>query len=516
MLNGWHLLPWTIQYILAALIITSVSVDVLRRSPKSWTSRYFFIFGLLIACWQIMVFLSKNAPDEVLSGYFYGMVVFTSLLGTGFLLASMMNIPKERWYYGLITLPVLPFAVAGIYIRPFFMTWNEVYGWAYTFTGNFMLMIMLIALSHTVAMVVVSVFILRKYPGLKRKIYTILLGWVVVNVGGTILTNIMLNLDPSLPPFGGLINFISFMVIAYAIRMPVGEIKADTPSTLNKVFLEFTASLYNSIPGKELGERMVRFQRYIEALGLKDVVSMKDRDMFIVEVGDLTHDELKEIMDTVLRGLRHIDIEEDIARNTARLINVIHRELKSTDPDDAEGWLDDLVFDHGSYLYSYGVLDIFYDKGVPVVISKYTAGRSYLIGSSRPLVKYRELSKMVGWGYELLVITKYPKQKISIKEGERAEINSIFTEGYEVIKPEDLIDMVKDFSVEHRQRVVVIDCLDTLLMSWGAEYTCGVLKEINKRVERKNNILIALINDDLVDEDMIDAVKSLFSERGDI
>ncbi len=517
MIEGWHLLPWTGQYLIAAIVITSVSFYILKKNPKSWTSRYFFIFGIFIAIWQITNFLSKNAPNEEMAANFHGIVIFSGLLGSGFLLASMMNIPKERWYYVIIVLPTVPFALAGLLLQPFFMTWNEMYGWIYTFTENFLILTMIIAVVYTASIGVISFATAHKYPSLKKKVYTILFSWVIVNMLGIFITTMMLELNIIIPRVGGIVNFTSFIIIAYVINQPMGEIKVDTSSELSNIFFELITNLYNSIPGEELGERIVRFQRYIEVLGLKDVVTMKDRDMFILNVGDLNQNELKKTTEKILKGLKNKNVEQGVNRSTAKLINYTYKILKNTDAKLAQRWLDEIIFDHGAYLYHQGTLDIFYDKEIPLVISKYTPGRAYLITSKKPLDRYKEISELMVWGYRLLSITKYEIDSLNIREGERCSIFSIFEddEDGKIVELIDLKKRVSDITSISDQLVIFIDCLDTLVMVYGSSRVYNFLEDLIRDLTDHDNIFIAAVNSNLIQKEMLKDIGDLFSEVWD-
>ncbi len=499
---------------LSALVIISVAAYVLKKSPQSWTSRYFFIFGLLIAAWQIAVFLNKNAPNVGISKNFYGIVVFTSLLGTGFLIASMLNIPKEKWYYVLVVLPVLPFAVYGLFIQPFYMTWTTTYGWTYAFEGNFMMVIGSIAVAHTIAIMIVGAYILKKHPSLKMKIWTILFGWVVINVGGTLLTNIWLNIYPETPPFGGVINLLSFMVIARGIRLPAGEIKAETSSKITNAYLDFLATFYETLQGEELGEKIGKFTLYIEAMGLNKLVTIKKKEIFLVNIKGLSFEDLKACVDTLLRGLKSMEVSPAIVRKSAKVINATYEELKKTDPDSANEWLDEVVFNHGAFLYSHGALDIFYTGKVPVAISKYQPGTSYLLITTSPYQQYKGISELIAWGYELLSITKYDRTKLDIIEGDRCSILPIFTDEKKesIMELQDLNDKILNFYLKSSKAVVFIDCLDTLIISYGGSYVKNFTEHISRDLPKENNILMAVVNSNIVDEHSLDDVKNMFSE----
>ncbi len=364
---GWHFFLWTGQYLIGAFIAIAVSTYILFQNPKSKAYKSFFLYGLCTCLWEIFVFLHRNAPTAVESNFWLRMDgIFQNLL-LPFILLTIIYLVKDELYYIFIIIPGL---LLGVYIFIFanVEVTMTIYGWSYKNTQSYYFLAMLTFLAYVVSIIVVITIISRKYKlkSLRAKLSIILTAIMGFQVVGMFITNLFLLMNPNYPPFGGILSLLTFLTIAYGIhfrsdKMP-DKIHAIKPSgNCFEAYSRFLKMFKRDIPGAELGEDDIRFMENIEAMGLKDIVSLDSDGNILLDSEKLTRENITEYVDTALRGLKLIPVTSRVMRSYLDVLKATYEEIKQEDQGEADRWLDSVIREHGGFLNSQGVLDEFYE-----------------------------------------------------------------------------------------------------------------------------------------------------------
>jgi hypothetical protein len=400
--------------------------------------------------------------------------------------------------------------MGGLYnvvVLPFDMVWNPTYGWSYISRLDHNIIIGASSAIYTVLLIYFSVYIWKRYPALRKKITIIVMTFFIMNAVIMVTANIWLNRHPEAPPFGGIINLLSFVFVTYGILLyPTYTISTRGATHVPETYAAFLKQLYSHIPGKELGSSVVRFRDIIDAMGLKQIVSVDSKGTIIIDSDAFSFDTIGGFADTLIRGTRVLSLESTLLEWIPRILNVSYDEMKKTDLEGARQWGNNLLRDHGAYLNRWGLIDyIQFAEGMPFLLKELSRKRHMVIESDDPATLYRSVEDIQAWGYDLILITKYspnhvstmveivPPSVITLKDVHQ-RIESTTGSITEELRYE-----INQIMKENEETILLIDCIDSLIFSEGKKRVFRFLQDL-MLYERIS--LVAVVHPDIVGEDV--------------
>lgn len=370
----------TVQYLAAAILAFSIVSYIIFRNPKSWAYRLFFLFGVSVGIWEVMMLLHRNAPTADLSLNFLISGVFFVYLAPGFLLAMLLMLYKER-SLNLLVLP--PAFIAGALIvlfKPFDVV-STSFGWSLkaTLMGNGLL-VMSAWLWYVVGIIIAGWALSKKSKMaiLKKKYTLIVWGFIAFYAIGFPVSNIFLFNNPEFLPVGGLFILSMFLVVAYAVSLQsekIGKIsmlrkkyeKIPMPGEFPTIIYLFqrdnlVLSLKNfleeflkSMPGKELGQDMQEFDRFLDETGLSSAVFFKKGELVFDKDKLSLIDSLKS-MDKILGYVKNKMLTPKAVSSLATLFLDVYKSIRTKSKIAADEWLCQILQKHKGFLSAHSFL----------------------------------------------------------------------------------------------------------------------------------------------------------------
>ena len=319
------------QYLVGAILSFSVSIQILVKRPRTLPSKILILFGLSVAIWETLSFLSKRAPDEIAAANLFIMIVLTSHLGYPLYLLTFLNVPKKIGVKSLI-LVIFPVLIDMILITQtsYSANFNFVrteFGWTYRLVAfSPALGISTIVYLGYLAAIIVGLFALIKktsFPSLRRKYLIFFISFVSFQVFGIVLTNalVVYNLVSPIFQMGGIFHLLTFLSIQYALSMKEKEIPVSVMGKdFSQVYSSFLTIFYNSVTGSQLGEELFRFTDFISESNIEDKVSIKTRAIVFEAREDL---DLGNLIDTNLRTFAQHHESDEITDYYLRVLNAV-------------------------------------------------------------------------------------------------------------------------------------------------------------------------------------------------
>jgi len=326
-MNERYIIPLTIQYLIAGSIALALAFYVLHKNRGTIAAKFFASFSVLIALWQFFMFFHRNAPNMSLSKLFFA-------LGTGFaslmlpaLFLTVTFLQNGNKKYLIVIVPNLVFFVF-LLQTPFEVFWTD-FGWSYAFSPE---IFSYIFLPLTVFYVALNyIWMIRpiresKVPIIRRKYKFILFGFTILFIIGVVVYNtLLLPIIPNAPPIGGLVVSVGLFLITHGILLKeeVKETELTIPhgkiSEKTSIFLQ---KFFNSIYEGGLGQRPLKFERYLKDVGLLENVNFAGGKVILLKEPNTS--QLVKIIDVALSYLEKEDVSDKIISELIELWNVLH------------------------------------------------------------------------------------------------------------------------------------------------------------------------------------------------
>jgi len=501
-MGEWHILPWTYQYIGAAIISLIVSIYILIKSRESIVAKYFFVFGMLVTLWQVSTFLHRNAPNAYLSGIFFGLVHIFSFTAMTFLFLAMLHLFKENisWEKWLVLVSVIVGATALIGDAYDFV-WVENLGWTYIAEKPWKYLYMSYLIFFVIAMFAAFSYIVKKYPALRSKVTLIFLGYICSSIIGIAISNIYLASHPHSPPIGGFLITASLIMIGVGIMLRPTKIRVESTDKISKLISDIIQEIYESIPGSALGDKYIEFQKImVKGLGLENIAQISENHTIRINFkGGI--DDLKEIVDSMTYGLEAIS--HLLSRNInldpyVNLINSVYNNIvKDAGSSEAKRWLNSFIKKHITFLYRTGTIyqiKEFEDD----FLETYRNGKLYIIASENPLTEKERFVKFKDLGIKTMYVTKY-MQHISEKpfydySDKHVYIKSVDPNAEDLSNENYLWKNIFEKALQENCGVIIMDCLDILILTMGEAKFNGFIERVKNFCKSNGMTFIGIIN----------------------
>lgn len=484
--------------------------------------RAFFLFGFSVSLWQLLAYLHRNAPSESLSSLFFRFDLFFSLIATPALLLTILYLEGEKRIYPLILLPGLFVGLIAVLVVPFEIIWTgPSLGWSYKAEFYYMILCYVTNGGYSFGILYAGYRLRVKSQQslIRRKYLIILLAFSIFNVGGMLLTSILLFINPNLPPFGGTLMTLTFLFIAYALYLPVEGIKhslqAKDPTTdLSDAYLQMLNKLQTIIPGKELGVSVLKFDEYIEAMGLSSVVYLNGFEKLVFDSEKFAQKDIGETIDSVVRTLKEIVKPEKLSQEFSNAFAETYKILKSRSKDYANKWVGGMLHQHGGFFSRTRILEgISQEVRIPRFVREFIPGSVHLFKEEKPTAAYKDLKEALNHGFVSLCISNLGPEKVRKRYGVgRASIFWLtFEKGERTISPKDIDKLnktVSEFVEGTGPGIVLLDCLDQIKFANGFQKSLAILKDLRNLCSKNDSIVLISANPEMFEKQELQAIET--------
>jgi signal transduction histidine kinase len=296
------------QYLVGGSLSLLVSLYILSRRPRTLALKLLFVYGLIVALWEISAILSISAADKISASNYLYLNLLTSGLSFPLYLLTVLNIRGRPSRSS--TMVLIAVAIQMALFQEFFADFDVVLtesGWAYRIVGNSPLFYVYgaIFVGYMASIVVVLADLTRKtmFSLLRKKYAILLLSFAGFQAIGTSLTNALVafNVVDASFRIGGVLQFMTFLSIWYALALRGQAVSFSlSGGGFSSMYSSFLTVFYGSVIGSGLGEDAFKFKDFIRRSKIENqVLIARDKITF--------------------KKSEHLDLAELISRNLAIL-----------------------------------------------------------------------------------------------------------------------------------------------------------------------------------------------------
>jgi len=492
---------------------------------KSRTYQFFFVFGFSVSMWALFAFLHRNASTAALSKDLFRLVMLFAPLVQGFLISTILYIKDEKWYYPFVAVPTFILGISLFALAPFDVIWTS-YGWSYTLHSPWFMIYSIFSGVYLFAMIIILAIRVRRslVRALRKKYALILAGYGVFYGIGMGITNIAISMNPQFPPVGGILLAAAFLFIAYAISLPAEKI---IPSKIRFGYPLFLNKLLEVTPGKELGQNVVEFNRFLGVTGLKKVVSF-EKEKITLNSGQLNSLNLLGPAEKTLEYLDEHDWATEARAYYKDVFIDVYLTTRKKSKKTADGWFKGMLRKHGDFFSTYGIMDaIPEDVELPkdvldailksILPNKYRlkGGIIYFIMGDGVEKSYKFFTGLTKYARTLCLTGTDPREVRKTYGLEGVSIVWVTFERYakgETIPPNKLDELTATISefFGKGKGVVFVDCIDSMVMANGFKRVMGWLKGVKKIMTKsKSNLLVTVDPNSFSNRQLADIEKEM-------
>ena len=326
---------------IAGALALLISIYVLVNRPRTLALKTFLLFSLLVSFWEFVVLIHRAAPNRDISTFFFLISAIAHNLSLPLYLITVLSIRGGGKKLQLVFVPAIITIV--IYLFLPFEVFPTEFGWSYRIAKTDSLFmpsafiypyLAFVYLGYPIAILFVLFGLVRRARShlLKKKYAILLASFVAFQAIGMLLTNYLLMLNPSFPPFGGVLNFLTLLFMGYAVHIKEEKIplslRVDTGDFF-KVYSSFLTVLFNYTAGTSLGEESFKFLDFINESDIKNQVTLSEKGITFQQSSTLNIPQLiSRNLKALERNFRDTEVVDYYLRvlNTAYLI--VGKDLK--------------------------------------------------------------------------------------------------------------------------------------------------------------------------------------------
>ncbi len=270
---------WLFQYLISGILSIAFSLFIISRRLRTTAIIYFIFYGITVTVWEFGVYLQRTAPDYYTSSIFFIILTLASYISYPLYLITVLSIRRKNNRDFLLFTPIILMIIALPYAQCNFILTN--FGWSYSIIqeGIPFYILTSVFFGYQVAIILSLLRLSRiaRSDVLKKKYSILLTSFVVLQTILISLTNYIINIDIDFPPLGGVLNFLTFLFIGFALVIKEEKISIFSTTSdkdFNTVYSSFLSMLYNSTSGTGLGEGSFKFLDFIKESGIEDNVQL--------------------------------------------------------------------------------------------------------------------------------------------------------------------------------------------------------------------------------------------------
>ncbi|MGQ9787719.1 MAG: DUF835 domain-containing protein [Candidatus Hadarchaeaceae archaeon] len=279
---------------------------------------------------------------------------------------------------------------------------------------------------------------------------------------------------------------------------------SDLPSI--SALKKFLRELLSSLPGKELGENVVEFQKFIESVGLGNIIYLDEKGNVSLESSALPSLNLPETVRKILLYLG-TQMEPNLSEPFSELFVESYLEFRSSSQPAADIWLKQMLRDQGGPISAYGIIEkLPKDTNLPPIFQFLIPGSTRLLKEEKPEQSYSMVKEAIKYGFKAFCISKLEPNKVKNRYGmKKAQIVWLtFNKTKEkFIPPDDLIGLKFLVSKIDLGSVLLLDCFNEIKLVNGFKAALEFLEELKDLCAKKKLILVLSINPIKLEENQL-------------
>lgn len=322
--------PWLLLYPVAGILSLILSFRIVKGRSKTLASKNFLFFSLSIFLWNLLVFLHRITPSEALSKILFNSASIFYTLSPFFLLMTVLFLWKKDIKFYLLIIPAILLYVVYILFSKTAVIQTE-YGWSYIMEFNVLLaMNYLNILSYSILICSLIIFLIKRIKNrvIRKKYLIILVSFIMFYLVGVFGLNLLLYVNPNMPPPGGISTFLLFLGVGYAFSLKESvalEPKAEeAESLLLEEYTSFIRKFLEVAPSRELGESMIELERYLTRVGLADILDRDSENKLILKQDVLNKANLIALADESLHYLEDRSWSLGLVDSLLPVLNTIY------------------------------------------------------------------------------------------------------------------------------------------------------------------------------------------------
>jgi hypothetical protein len=360
-MSEWIFSVWGLPYVISSLIAIALSWSILRKNRNSPTHQEFAVFGLTSSFYLIASFLMMSSPDQDLAlklAIVSENLYFISIGFLAYFACSLAGIKEGDWRVLiaplLVTIPSL-FLSRDARLTDF--GWVVTAHPAVTIEG-ILTFLYLASYSLLIGWAFFGLAKKAKAPWLSRKYGLMLIGFVLFEVVGVVVSNSLMLVFSNIPHFGGILYFLSLVSIWYGLTMerPREVSLTQMGGEFSDAYRNFINRFLDVAPSDELGLKTVNLLEYLDKTRLSEFITY-DRLRIILNVEKLDQLDNIQALDKTMEYLESKDWSDKLAGPFTEVLEGVYTSV-SLDQEKAEAFKA-VVANHQAFLMRTDVIYAF-------------------------------------------------------------------------------------------------------------------------------------------------------------
>ncbi|MEM3514850.1 MAG: DUF835 domain-containing protein [Candidatus Hadarchaeum sp.] len=277
----------------------------------------------------------------------------------------------------------------------------------------------------------------------------------------------------------------------------------------------FLRELLLSLPGKELGENVIEFQKFLKNVDLSDTVHLDEKGNILLNTSTLSSLNLPETVRKILVYLGD-QMEPNLSEPYKDLFVETYLEFKSSSPA-ADIWLRQMLRDHGGLLSAYSVIGkLSKNTKLPPIFEMMRPGSVHLLQEEKPEKSYAMISEAVQYSFKVLWVSKLEPNKVKhryrVKNVQIVWLTFSKTKEKSIL-PDDLEGLKFLVSKIDLGSVVMFDCFNEIKLVNSFKVALEFLRELKDLCVKKRLILILSIDPKKLTEEQALALERVMEVR---
>lgn len=279
---------------------------------------------------------------------------------------------------------------------------------------------------------------------------------------------------------------------------------------------KFLHELLLSLPGKELGENVIEFQKFIKNLGLGDNIYLDEKGNISVAPSAISSLNLPETVRKILVYLGG-QMEPNLSEPYCELFVETYLEFRSSSPPAADIWLKQMLRDHGGLLSAYGIIEkLPKNTKLPQIFQLMGPGSIHLLKEEKPEQGYAMIKEAIQYAFNGFCVSKLEPSKVKYRYGvKNAQIIWLtFNKTREKsIPPDDLSGLKSLVSKMDPGSVLLFDCFNEIKLVNGFKAALEFFEELSDLCAKKRLALILSVNPKKLAEEQVLALERIVGGR---
>jgi len=273
--------------------------------------------------------------------------------------------------------------------------------------------------------------------------------------------------------------------------------RSETESQIKSSLHGFLSGLLKTLPGKELGQNIIVFDRFIRDVELNKAVFIDEKGEVSINPSELPSLNLPEVVRKIL-GYLGDQMEPNLSNLYAKLFIDAYEETRSSSQPAADIWLGQIMRDYGGLLSAYGVVDkLSREVNLPSIFKLMRPGSTHLLKEEKPTESYAMVKEATRYGFRLVCVSKLEPSKVKYRYGLKnvTVIWLTFRKTKEkTVSPDKLGELKLLISNTGAGSVILFDCLKEIKVVNGFKKAVDFLREIIDLCVKNRLVLVVSID----------------------